>query len=154
MRHARVLGEGALLAAVLYVFVGGLAATVYTRPPDVSGPLVVQVIEVVAFVTLSIGPSAYWVFRRALRHDTRQDAGRVARTFAVAAPAGMCIGSPLAWGAGAAIAAVLMARSRWGHLVGLGIGIVGTISVTVAVTTIAATAVVMRVVRQSRDPAT
>jgi hypothetical protein len=114
LRQSRVLGEGSLLAAVLYVFVGGLAATVNVRPPDVSAPLVVQVIEVVAFVTLSIGPSAYWVFRRALRDGTRQDAARAARTFAVVAPVGMCIGSPLAWGAGAAIDAVLMARSSWG----------------------------------------
>jgi hypothetical protein len=151
LRHSLVLAEGSLVAAVVYVFAGGLAATVYTRPPDVNGPLAVQVIAVVALVTLSIGPSAYWVFRRALRHGTRQDAGRVAGTFAVVAPVGMCIGSPLAWGAGAAIDAVLMARSSWGHLVGLGIGIVGTMSVAMAITTIAATAVVTRIVRQARD---
>jgi hypothetical protein len=108
-------------------------------------------IEVVALIALSIGPSAYWVFRRGLRHGTRQDAGRVARTFAVVAPVGMCIGSPLAWGVGAAIDAVLIARSSWGRLIGLGIGIVGTISVAVAATTIVTTAVVMRIARQFRD---
>jgi hypothetical protein len=148
-RHSLVLGEGSVIAAALYVFVGGLVATSQAHP-YVGGPLAVQVIEVVVLIALSIDPSAYWVFRRVLRRGTRQEASLVARTFAVVAPIGVCIGSPLAWGAGGAIDTVLIAQSPWVRLVGLGIGIVGTISVAVAVTTIAATAVVMRIVRQSR----
>jgi hypothetical protein len=109
------------------------------------------VIEVVVLIALSIDPSAYWVFRRVLRRGTRQEASLVARTFAVVAPIGMCIGSPLAWGVGAVTDAVLMVRWPWARLVGLGIGIVGTISVAMTITTIAATAVVMRIVRRSRD---
>jgi hypothetical protein len=150
-RYSLALAEGSLVASLLCVFAGGLAATFQARPLDVSGPLAVQVIEAVALIALSIGPSAYWVFRRVARRGTRQEAGLVARTFAVVAPVGMCIGTPLAWGVGAAIDAVLMVKWPWAHLVGLGIGIVGTISVAMTVATIAATAVVMRIVRRSRD---
>jgi hypothetical protein len=149
-RHSLVLGEGSVIAAALYVFVSGLVATSQAHP-YVGGPLAVQVIEVVVLIALSIGPSAYWVFRRVLRRGTRQEASLVARTFAVVAPIGMCIGSPLAWGVGAVTDAVLMVRWPWARLVGLGIGIVGTISVAMTITTIAATAVVMRIVRRSRD---
>jgi hypothetical protein len=100
LRHSLVLGEGSLIAAALYVFVGGLVATSQAHP-YVGGPLAVQVIEVVVLIALSIGPSAYWVFRRVLRRGTPQEASLVARTFAVVAPIGVCIGSPLAWGVGA-----------------------------------------------------
>jgi hypothetical protein len=101
LRHSLVLAEGSLFAAVVCVLVSGVAARFQTRPPDVRSPLALQVIEVVVLIALSIGPSAYWVFRRVLRRGTPQEASLVARTFAVVAPIGVCIGSPLAWGVGA-----------------------------------------------------
>jgi hypothetical protein len=55
-------------------------------------------------------------------------------------------------GSGGAIDTVLIAKSPWVRLVDLGNGIVGTISVAVAIATIAATAVVTRIVRRSRVP--
>jgi hypothetical protein len=148
-RYFAVLGEGSLLAAAVYLGVGGLAAAFHTRPPDVMAPLAEQVIAVIVFMTLPVGPSAYWIFRRLRCHGTRRNASLVARTFAVVAPIGLGIGAPLAWGVGAAVDAVLIAKQPWVRLVGLEIGMAGAIAGTVAVATGTATAVAMRIARQS-----